>query len=76
MSRTIVLIFLFFVAGCGLQLEPAGTDTIGPGYTTGGGNWSSGGGITAVAKTFGRGGRTVLCGAWMTDRQFGDESPV
>ena len=69
MSRTVVLIFLFFATGCGLRLEPAGTDAIAPGYMTGGGEWDSGGGITAVARIFGRDGRTIVCGAWMTDRQ-------
>ncbi len=46
-----------------------GTDSVGPGYATGGGEWNSGGGITAVARAFERGGATVVCGAWATDRQ-------
>ncbi len=46
-----------------------GTDSIGPGYATGGGEWNSGGGITAVARAFERGGATVVCGAWATDQQ-------
>jgi hypothetical protein len=69
MIRAVALIFLFFATGCGLRLEPAGTDAIAPGYVTGGGEWDSGGGVTAVARVFGRGGRTIVCGAWMTDRQ-------
>ncbi|MFQ5567875.1 MAG: hypothetical protein ACE5EU_16105, partial [Paracoccaceae bacterium] len=40
-----------------------------PGYVIGGGEWNSGGGITAVARAFERGGATVVCGAWATDRQ-------
>jgi hypothetical protein len=70
MSRAVALIFLFFATGCGLRLEPAGTDAIAPGYVTGGGEWDSGGGVTAVARVFGRGGRTIVCGAWMTDNQY------
>ncbi len=46
-----------------------GTDSIGPDYATGGGEWNSGGGITVVARAFERGGATVVCGAWATDRQ-------
>ena len=46
-----------------------GTDTIGPGYTLGGGEWDSGGGITTATRVFERDGVTVVCGAWTTDRQ-------
>jgi len=46
-----------------------GTDIIGPGYAIGGGEWNSGGGITIVVRAFERGGATVVCGAWATDRQ-------
>jgi hypothetical protein len=46
-----------------------GTDTIGPGYATGGGEWDSGGGITIVVRAFERGDATVVCGAWATDQQ-------
>ncbi len=56
------------VAAC-TRFTDVGTDTIGPGYTTGGGEWNSGGGITAVARAFERGAATVVCGAWATDRQ-------
>ncbi len=56
------------VAAC-TRFTDVGTDTIGPGYATGGGEWNSGGGITAVARAFERGGATVVCGAWATDRQ-------
>ena len=48
MSRTVVLIFLFFVIGCGLRLEPAGTDVIAPAMrpaaASGFGWWNNGGG--------------------------------
>lgn len=69
MRRAVVLILLFFVAGCAAGPDPAGTDVIAPGYSTGGGEWNSGGGITAVARIFGRDGRTIVCGAWMADQQ-------
>jgi hypothetical protein len=42
------------------RFATVGTDIIGPGYVTGGGEWNSGGGITIVV---------VVCGAWATDRQ-------
>lgn len=58
-----------FLAGCMLAPDPAGTDRIAPGYASGGGEWSSGGGITAVARVFEREGRTIVCGAWMMDQQ-------
>lgn len=44
-------------------------DRLGPGYTTGGGEWSSGGGITIAVRALPRGGTTVICGAWTTDQQ-------
>ncbi len=60
---------LGLVAGGCTRQPGVGTDTVGPGYVTGGGEWNSGGGITAVARAFERGGATVVCGAWATDRQ-------
>ncbi|NIP76308.1 MAG: hypothetical protein GTN90_10125 [Xanthomonadales bacterium] len=69
MMRIAMLLALALLAACAPRLEPAGTDTIAPGYAVGGGDWDSGGGITAVARIFERDGRTVVCGAWMTDRQ-------
>ena len=57
------------VAGGCTRHTSVGTDTVGPGYVTGGGEWNSGGGITAVVRAFERGGATVVCGAWATDRQ-------
>jgi len=69
MIRTVALVIVSLVTGCGPALQPTGTDSISPTYTTGGGEWDSGGGITAVARIFGRDGGTVICGAWMTDQQ-------
>ena len=60
---------LGLVAGGCTQHAGVGTDTVGPGYVTGGGEWNSGGGITVVVRAFERGGVTVVCGAWTTDRQ-------
>ena len=60
---------LGLVAGGCTQHASVGTDSVGPGYATGGGEWNSGGGITVVARAFERGGATVVCGAWATDRQ-------
>jgi hypothetical protein len=57
-------------AGCATY-RAGGTDTIGPGYITGGGEWNTGGGISAVVRIFERDGATVVCGAWTTDRQSG-----
>ena len=70
MNRAIIVSSLTLLFGCAAPAgPPAGADRIAPGYVSGGGDWSSGGGITAVARAFGRDGRTVVCGAWMTDRQ-------
>ncbi len=60
---------LGLVAGGCTRHADVGTDTVGPGYVTGGGEWNSGGGITVVVRAFERGGVTVVCGAWTTDRQ-------
>jgi len=57
------------LAGCAAVPQQTGSDMIGPGYAVGGGEWSSGGGITAVARVFGEDGQTIVCGAWMTDKQ-------
>jgi len=57
------------VAGGCAQHTSVGTEPVGPGYVTGGGKWNSGGGVTAVVRIFGRGGVTVVCGAWTTDQQ-------
>ncbi len=66
--RAAVLGIGLAVVAC-TRYADVGTDTVGPGYATGGGEWNSGGGITAVARAFERGGATVVCGAWATDRQ-------
>lgn len=44
-------------------------DRVGPGYVTGGGEWNTGGGISVAVRAEERGGVTVICGAWTTDRQ-------
>ena len=56
------------LAGCAIH-EDAGLDTVGPGYSTWGGAWNTGGGISAVVRVFERNGAVVVCGAWATDRQ-------
>ncbi len=60
---------LGLVAGGCTRQPSVGTDTVGPGYVTGGGKWNSGGGVTVVVRIFERGGVTVVCGAWTTDQQ-------
>ena len=60
---------LGLVAGGCARYVSVGTDTVGPGYVTGGGEWNGGGGITVVVRIFERGGATVVCGAWTTDIQ-------
>ncbi|MEM7743484.1 MAG: hypothetical protein AAF409_07215 [Pseudomonadota bacterium] len=57
------------LAACDTRPVTVGGDLIGPQYAVGGGEWSSGGGITAVAHVVDRAGRAAVCGAWMTDRQ-------
>jgi hypothetical protein len=66
-SRALIAAMLL-TAAC-TRFASVGTDTVGPGYVQGGGDWDSGGGITVVARVFERGGATVVCGAWTTDRQ-------
>ncbi len=56
------------LVGCA-TVPSVGTDPIDSRYSVGGGEWSSGGGITIVARAFERNGVTVICGAWTTDRQ-------
>lgn len=67
MSRC-ALLPLLALAAC---TQYAGVDPgrLGPGYVTGGGAWDSGGGISIAARAEPRGGATVICGAWTTDRQ-------
>lgn len=62
------LLPLLALAACA-PYAPAGFDTVGPGYAVGGGEWNTGGGITAVARVLQRDGAMVVCGAWTTDRQ-------
>jgi len=65
---TLALILAGVMSACSGQAR-VGTETIDSRYATGGGEWSRGGGITAVARVFEKGGATVVCGAWATDRQ-------
>ena len=60
---------LAFLAVACTRFATVGTNTIGPGYAIGGGEWNSGGGITVVVRAFERNGVTVVCGAWTTDQQ-------
>ena len=62
------LVLGLVVGGC-TRYASVGTDTVGPGYVTGGGEWNTGGGVTAVVRVVERDGATVVCGAWTTDRQ-------
>jgi len=55
-------------AGCATY-QAAGTDTVGPGYLTDGGEWNTGGGISVAVRIFERDGAALVCGAWTTDRQ-------
>jgi len=67
-ARLPLLALCLALGGCAAH-EDAGFDTVGPGYSTWGGAWNTGGGISAVVRVFERGGATVVCGAWATDRQ-------
>ena len=70
--RLTPLLLAAVTAACAVAFPAStGTDTVGPGYVTGGGTWNTGGGISAVARVYGRDGATVVCGAWATDRQSG-----
>lgn len=68
MARVLIIAALGLVAACS-GFARVGADFIDQRYATGGGEWSGGGGITAVVRVFERGGVTVVCGAWTTDRQ-------
>ena len=69
MSRLALTAVAIHIYGCAVSLPIAGQDTITADYAHGGGSWTSGGGITAVARIVDRSGEAALCGAWMTDRQ-------
>lgn len=75
MSRRLLVLALTLAAACARYGE-AGFDSVGPGYAVGGGEWNTGGGITAVARVLERDGRTVVCGAWTTDRQSTLSAPL
>lgn len=67
--RTVLSILSILLLGACVGAQVAGTDTVGPGYVTGGGEWNTGGGISAVVRVLPRDGRVAVCGAWTTDRQ-------
>jgi hypothetical protein len=67
-TLAILLTLCLGLAGCATHVD-AGFDQVGPGYSTWGGNWNTGGGISAVVRVFERNGGTVVCGAWATDPQ-------
>lgn len=69
MLRTAFIVAATVVLAACAHATPAGSDTVGPGYVTGGGTWNTGGGISAAVRVLKRGGATVVCGAWTTDRQ-------
>jgi hypothetical protein len=64
------LLLALLAAACSQFIQEP-SETVGPGYTRGGGEWESGGGITIAARAFERGGVTVVCGAWTTGWQSG-----
>jgi len=69
MARPFPLMLLALaVSACAhyAEVDPA---RLGPGFVSGGGDWTSGGGITVAVRAEDRGGVTVICGAWTTDRQ-------
>ena len=68
MLRLLPVLALTLAVACA-RGEPAGFDTVGSGYSVGGGQWKTGGGLTVAVRAFERGGRTLVCGAWATDRQ-------
>ena len=68
MSRHSLIPALALLAACATY-GPGGGDTVGPGYGVGGGEWNSGGGITAAAGVRERDGRTAVCGAWAAGSQ-------
>lgn len=69
MKQVLTLFVLAVLCGCASSLKPAGSDPVGLAYVSGGGEWSSGGGITAVARVMESNGLAAVCGAWMTDPQ-------
>ena len=64
----VVRFYPLALVGCA-TVTSVGTDPIDSRYSVGGGEWSSGGGITIAARAFERNGVTVICGAWTMDRQ-------
>ena len=68
-NRQVILFLLAVLSTSCAGYEGAGSENIRPGYTIGGGDWNTGGGITAVVRVSERNGSLVVCGAWATDRQ-------
>ncbi|MBK0399920.1 hypothetical protein H0I76_12030 [Limibaculum sp. M0105] len=68
-ARRVALVLTLALCGCAAPLPPALDEVITRDFAVGGGEWSSGGGITAVGKVVDRQGEVVACGAWTTDRQ-------
>lgn len=68
MRAVIVIAASLMVAAC-TSHQPQGTTSVTPEFSTGGGEWSSGGGISVAVDLREQNGATVVCGAWTTDRQ-------
>lgn len=52
------------LAACVRSPLPLATEAVGPAYHTGGGQWSDGGAVVILLRTFERDGRVAFCGAW------------
>jgi hypothetical protein len=52
------------VTACVRLPAPLATEAIGPAYHAGGGQWSDGGGVIFLTRTFEQDGRVAFCGAW------------
>jgi hypothetical protein len=69
MARPLIPLALALTLSACAQHASVGPDSLGPGYVTGGGDWTSGGGISVAVRATERNGATVICGAWTTDQQ-------
>jgi len=66
--RIFIILAVALAAACTGSAR-LGTETVDLRYATGGGEWNSGGGITAVVRVFESDGATIVCGAWTSDNR-------
>ncbi len=65
MRRPLILLAVALaLAACVRLPAPLATEAVGPAYHAGGGQWSDGGAVVILVRSFERAGRVAFCGAW------------